>query len=269
LIIVGERAQLRRKTRAQLSSRIDLAELGLATIADGADVSELRQAFETFGLYATLRQGVGDPRALGVVGVNDEGLRSALAINLALVASRDGFRVALIDAVAGGSALTSAVAVSASGRTGARGALHDSYENVLLVLPSLDREPARRLCPERALGELKSFRGRLDLIVCDCPEDEDPGAIALLTEVDDFVALDGYSPSGKSRSAAATAIAARLRARVRLIVQAGQRERARSRLGDGPARVRRPGRLGGLARRSASTRIGDRNDSSSPASLRD
>jgi uncharacterized protein involved in exopolysaccharide biosynthesis len=264
LITIGERAQLRRERRAQLNSRIDLAELGLATIVEGADVSELRQAFEAFGLYASLRQVAGDPRVLGVVGVNDEGLRSALAVNLALAASRDGFRVALIDAVAGGSALTSAVAASASGRTGEHGALYDSYENVLLVLPSLDRQPARRLHPERALGELKSFRGRIDLIVCDCPEDEDSGAIAVLTEVDDFVALDGYNPSGNSRSAAAKAIAARLRARVGLIVQAEQREPAHR-----PVRAEQQGRLGDLARRNASARIGDRNGSRSRAGLRD
>jgi uncharacterized protein involved in exopolysaccharide biosynthesis/Mrp family chromosome partitioning ATPase len=269
LMIVGERAPLQRRPSPQRTSRIALAEIGLATIEEGGDVSELRQALEAIGIYAALRQGANGPRALGVVGPNDESLRSALAVNLALAASRDGFRVALIDAVAGGSALTAAVTATTGGRAGERGALHETYDKLLLVLPSLDRRFAQRLHPERTLRDLKSFRGRLDLILCDCPEGQDRGALAALAEVDDIVALEGYAPAAKSPSAVADAIAVRLRAKIRLIVRPEHGEETQGRLGERPAGASRPARPGGFPRRSASTRIGDPNDSRSRVGLRD
>ena len=264
LMIVGERAPLQRRPSPQRTSRIALAEIGLATIEEGGDISELRQALEAIGIYAALRQGANSPRALGVVGPNDENLRSALAVNLAMAASRDGFRVALIDAVAGGSALTAAVTAATGGRAGERGALHETYDKLLLVLPSLDRRFAQRLRPERTLRDLKSFRGRLDLILCDCPEGEDGGALAVLGEVDDIVALEGYAVA-KSPSALADAIAVRLRTKIRLVVPPAHDGRR----GERSAGVSRPERPGGFPRRSAPTRIGDRNGSRSRAGPRD
>jgi uncharacterized protein involved in exopolysaccharide biosynthesis len=268
LIIVGERGRLQRLRRAQKISRIDLTEIGLATLQEGDDASELRRVGEAFDLYSALRRGESGPRTLGVVGPNREGLRSSLAVNLALTASRDGFRVALIDLVPDGSALARAVTAATSGRAKERGAFLDGSDKVLLVLPSLDSHFATRSRPERTLRDLKTFRGRLDLIVCDCSDDQDSGPTLALNEIDDFVALEGYVPPFDARSSPAGTAALSLRVVVRLVVQSKQGEEAR-RLDESLPQTTTSKPPGAFAKRTLATRTEDRNPPRSRAGLRD
>jgi uncharacterized protein involved in exopolysaccharide biosynthesis len=268
LIIVGERTRLRRIRRARDASLIALTEIGLATLQEGDDAGELRRVGEAFSLYSALRRDGSGPRTLGVVGPNRERLRSSLAVNLALAASRDGFRVALVDLVPGGSTLTKIVTTTTSGWAKERGVFRVTSDNVLLVLPSLDPRFVSRSRLERTLHDLKSFRGRLDLIVCDCSADQDSGWTLALREIDDFVALEGYLPSSDSRFSTAQAAAFNLRAVVRLVVQSNGGEEADN-LNENPRQARTSKPPGAFAKRTRAARTEDRSVLMSRAGLRD
>jgi len=222
-IAVGVQTPLRRRLTTQNPSRIDLTAIGLSTLHANDDPSEFRKIGEAFGLYPTLRRADRGPRILGVVGLNGEGLRSSLAVNLALTAARDGFRVALVDAVPAGSALTAAVIQATRNRAKTRGAFYNTDDNILLVLLSLDRHLAVRSRPERMLRDLRCFPNQLDLVVCDCPDEREGAATLIVGEVDDLVVLEERSsPLGSPISPVGVGAAPKVRATVRLVVQSGQ-----------------------------------------------
>ena len=128
------RSRLRRRSWAQNGDLVDLTGLGFLTLAADADRSE----FEAV-LAALVPPPPGGARAaaeiVAIAGPNEEGLRTSLAINLALIAAGRGLKVALVDADAPTAALSRAVQ-SAGGRPPFdHDALFDTIDGVRLAIP--------------------------------------------------------------------------------------------------------------------------------------
>jgi uncharacterized protein involved in exopolysaccharide biosynthesis len=187
VIAITERSELDRHQSRQSPENLDLACLGFAVIGPSSDNAEFREVLDAFGLFERLNEPVGDRLCLGVAGDNESGLRSALAINLALTIAARGFRVALIDAASRSAKLTRAVRAV----TRSHAAFFQTSDDILLVLPRGYDDNLGRMSPLEAVDYLCAAADEdIDVVVCDGPGVDDPDAEAIFATADDIVLLD-------------------------------------------------------------------------------
>lgn len=217
LIAITERSRLECRERRQSVAAIDLAALGFATLQPKSDNAEFRSVFDAFALFEALKK-PGGRRCVAVVGANESGLRTAMAINLALTAAGDGFGVALIDAVSRNAKLTRAVREATHSQAIMRGAFFETVNNILLALPKGYDETLGRMRPAEIIGYLRDAAdANIDLVICDGPDVVEIDAELIMGKADDIILVEAHGAAfdGASRSAALGAAAAKVRATVR------------------------------------------------------
>ena len=185
------RSQLVAAQRAQSLDRLDLGGLGFPTLPVEADDAEFEAILDALGLDERGRRGSRRARAFAVAGPNSDGLRTALAINLALCAARRGIRVALIDAAEGNAKLTRAIRHAAQTPILNQGAFYLAANRVLLALPKGFDAEIGRMRPDELLQSLTRLRDEaIELIICDGPDTADANAARILGLVDEVVAFE-------------------------------------------------------------------------------
>ncbi len=156
-----------------------------------ADGAEFDAILDALGLDDGPRQGSRRVRAFAVAGSNGDGLRTALAINLALCAARRGVHVALIDAAERNAKLTRAIRHAAQTPILNQGAFYLAANRVLLALPKGFDAEIGRMRPDELLQSLTRLRDEaIELIICDGPDPGDRGAARILGLVDEVVAFE-------------------------------------------------------------------------------
>ena len=199
--------------------------------ADGAEFDAILDALglAALGLGGARREGASRVVTLAVAGSNGAGLRTALAINLALRAARRGVHVALIDAAERNARLTRAIRHAARTPVLDKGAFYRAADHILLALPKGVDAEIGRMRPDELLRSI----GRLDdqsieLIICDGPDSGDDDAARLLGLVDNVLVLedrpDGLDAQLREALSAAKVVA---RAVVRFDI-VGTRQRMRA-----------------------------------------
>jgi uncharacterized protein involved in exopolysaccharide biosynthesis len=217
LIAITERTRLECRERRQSIASIDLAALGFATLQPKSDNGEFRGVFDAFDLFAQVKNS-GRRRCVVVAGGNESGLRTALAINLALTAAGAGFGVALVDAASRNAKLTRAVREATNSQSIMRGMFFETVNNIVLALPKGYEESLGRMRPAEIIGYLRNMDDdSIDIVICDGPDGAETDAELIFDKADDIVMIDahGASPAGGSRSTAFGAAAAKLRVIVR------------------------------------------------------
>ncbi|HYA71528.1 MAG TPA: hypothetical protein VEF36_00070, partial [Roseiarcus sp.] len=191
---ITPRSRLETEQRTQSIDRLDLTGLGFPALPADADGAEFDAILDALGLGDGPRQGSRRVRAFAVAGSNGDGLRTSLAINLALCAARRGVHVALIDAAERNATLTRAIRHAAQTPILNQGAFYLSANRVLLALPKGFDAEIGRMRPDELLQSLTRLRDEaVELIICDGPDPSDPGAARILGLVDDVVAFEETS----------------------------------------------------------------------------
>jgi uncharacterized protein involved in exopolysaccharide biosynthesis/Mrp family chromosome partitioning ATPase len=219
LITITPRTVLERREREQAIGRIDLTALGFATLQRGSDHAEFRGVFDAYRLFEQLREPDAVRRIALVAGPNDLGLRTTLAINLALTAAANGLRVALVDAASRNSKLTRAVRSATRSPSLTGRIFFDTVNKVLLALPKGYDETRGRMRPADVLQYLRTTTDEaVDLIICDGPDVAEIEAAGILNLVDDIIAIEERHPAvgGRPMPPRSDAGNAKLRAIVRL-----------------------------------------------------
>jgi Mrp family chromosome partitioning ATPase len=156
-----------------------------------ADSAEFDAILDALGVDGASRQGSHPALAVAIVGANGEGLRTALAINLALCAARRGVHVALIDAAERNAKLTRAIRHAAQTPILNQGAFYLAANRVLLALPKGFDAEIGRMRPDELLQSLARLEDEtIELIICDGPDPSDGGAARILRLVDEIVAFE-------------------------------------------------------------------------------
>ena len=183
--LVGAGSISSARTRRQTLDQLDLTGLGFATLASKSDARE-------FSLILDGLPNAEDGRHVVVVtGANENDERTSLAINLALAATREGGRVALIDAAGRNAKLTRAVRRATLQAVLDGGPGFETDNGVLLVLPKAGETGRGRIRPLQALEELVVNSGReFDLILCDGPDASELGASEVFAAAEAIVTLD-------------------------------------------------------------------------------
>ena len=188
---ITPRSQLETEQRTQSIDRLDLAGLGFPALPADADGAEFDAILDALGLDDGPRRGSRGVRAFAVAGSNGDGLRTALAINLALRAAQRGVHVALIDAAERNAKLTRAIRHAAQTPILNQGAFYLAANRVLLALPKGFDAEIGRMRPDELLQSLTRLRDEaVELIICDGPDPGDPGAARILGLVDEIVAFE-------------------------------------------------------------------------------
>jgi uncharacterized protein involved in exopolysaccharide biosynthesis len=181
------RSRLESAQWAQPLERLDLAGLGFPVLPSAADSAEIDAILAALDPVGDAR----GARTIAVVGANDLGLRTALAINLALCAARRGLRVALIDAAERNAKLTRAVRHATRTPILAGGPLFRTANNILLALPKATDAGIGRIHTDDLHGRILRLRGEaIELIICDGPNASDPGAARILALADQAIVCD-------------------------------------------------------------------------------
>jgi uncharacterized protein involved in exopolysaccharide biosynthesis len=188
---ITPRSRLETAQRSQSIDRLDLAGLGFPALPADADSAEFDAILDALGLDDGRRKGSRRVLAIAVAGSNGDGLRTALAINLALCAARRGVHVALIDAAERNAKLTRAIRHAAQTPILNQGAFYLAANRVLLALPKGFDAEIGRMRPDELLQSLTRLRDEaIELIICDGPDPGDPGAARILGLVDAVVAFE-------------------------------------------------------------------------------
>jgi len=181
--LVGLRARLVARPRELSLDTLELTALGFPAPADGADLSEFVELLEA------LPADVDGRRVVAVVGSNEAGERTTLALALAVAAARAGRRVALLDATGRNARLTRAVRLATHRTLLEGGPGYDTAEGVRLVLPKAGDGERGRLTPLEALDDLIESEA-YDLILLDGPAPQEAEAELLFDDCDAIVGLD-------------------------------------------------------------------------------
>lgn len=197
IFAITPRSRLETAQWTQSMDELDLAGLGFPVLPADADSAEFDAVLDALGLGGGRREGPRRVVTLAIAGSNGAGLRTALAINLALCAARRGLRVALIDAAERNAKLTRAVRHAARTPILNNGAFYRAAEQVLLALPKGFDPEIGRVRPDELLQSI----GRLDdqsieLIICDGPDPGDSDAARLLGLMDEVIVLE-ETPHGR------------------------------------------------------------------------
>jgi uncharacterized protein involved in exopolysaccharide biosynthesis len=199
VIAITERTWLECREQKQSVERIDLAGLGFATLQASSDRGEFRRVFETIGASKQSGAGGFERRCVAVAGANDTGLRSALAINLALTAAESGLRVALMDGATRNAKITRAVRDATGPRAVMRAMFFETVNKVLLVLPKGFDEGLGRLRPVEALAYLRgAAEENIDIVICDGPTVSEADAASMLEAADDIILVDADDLDAKA-----------------------------------------------------------------------
>ncbi len=125
------------------------------------------------------------------------GLRTALAINLALCAARRGVRVALIDAAARNARLTRAIRHAARTPILDQGAFYRAADQILLALPKAVDAEIGQVRPDELLQSIGRLGDQsIELIICDGHDPGDDDAARLLELADEVIVLE-ETPAGR------------------------------------------------------------------------
>ncbi len=201
---ITRRSRLETAQRGQSIDRLDLTALGFPALPADADGAEFDAILDALGLDDSLRRRPRRAVAFAVAGSNSAGLRTSLAINLALCAARRGLRVALIDAAERNASLTRAIRHAARTPVLDQGAFYLADNRVLLALPKGFDAEIGRMRPDELLRSLARLRDRaIELIICDGPDPSDPAAAQFLALVDEVVAFE-EAPGAVAQSLAGT-----------------------------------------------------------------
>jgi len=190
-LAISRRSVLEWARRSQTMDGIDLTGLGFGVLRQGADDTEFRKTLATLDLFRRPRQPEQSGVGLAIVGANEAGLRTALAINLALCATRMGARVALIDAAGRNARLTRAIRQTTQTPVLNHAILFDTRNGVLLGLPkAFDAQLGRKRPAELLRFLLNSRVEGVDLVICDGPDANEADAALLLDEADAIILVD-------------------------------------------------------------------------------
>ncbi|MGD0565188.1 MAG: Wzz/FepE/Etk N-terminal domain-containing protein [Roseiarcus sp.] len=188
---ITPRSRLETAQRSQSIDRLDLAGLGFPALPADADSAEFDAILDALGLDDGRRKGSRRVLAIAVAGSNGDGLRTALAINLALCAARRGVHVALIDAAERNAKLTRAIRHAAQTPILNQGAFYLAANRVLLALPKGFDAEIGRMRPDELLQSLTRLRDEaIELVICDGPDPGDGAAARILGLVDAVVAFE-------------------------------------------------------------------------------
>ena len=191
---ITRRSRLETTQRTQSLGRLDLAGLGFPALPADADGGEFEAILQALGVDERLRQGARSALTIAVVGSNGDGLRTSLAINLALCATRRGLHVALIDAGERDAKLTRAIRRAAQTPVLDQGAFYLAADRVVLALPQAFDAEIGRMRPDELLQSLTRLEDEaFKLIVCDGPDAHDAAAARILGLVDEVVAIEETS----------------------------------------------------------------------------
>jgi hypothetical protein len=188
--VVGAKGRFVTRASPQTLASLDLAGLGFRTLTANGDISEFREVLEA------LRQGRKSRRVIALTGANEDGERSALAINLALAAARSGAKVALIDAAGRNAKITRAVRLAARRPVLDEGVAYETVNKVRLLLPKAGDAGRGRVKPLTLLLQLIDASG-LDWIFCDGPDAGEVGAGEFFAHTDAVVALEDPTTAAK------------------------------------------------------------------------
>ncbi len=223
---ITPRSRLATAQRSQSLDRLDLTGLGFPALPADADGGEFDAILDALGLDDGSRQGARRALAFAVAGSNGSGLRTSLAINLALCAARRGVRVALIDAAERNAKLTRAIRHAAQTPILDKGAFYLAANRVLLALPKGFDAEIGRMRPDELLRSLTRLRDEaIELIVCDGPDPGDGGAARILGLVDEVVAFEETPGDDGAQSLCKALAAAGVTARARVRFDAARSER--------------------------------------------
>jgi uncharacterized protein involved in exopolysaccharide biosynthesis/Mrp family chromosome partitioning ATPase len=217
-LVITQRTLLECREREQSIGRIDLSALGFAALQRRSDHAEFRSIFDAYGLFEQLREPGAGRRIVLVAGSNELGLRTALAINLALTAVANGLRVALVDAASRNAKLTRAVRNATRSPQPIGGIFFDTVNKVLLALPKGHDATLGRMRPIDVLQYLRATADEaIDLIICDGPDAAEAEAADVIGVVDDIVAIEERRSASDGRPMPARPISER--AKLRAIVR--------------------------------------------------
>jgi uncharacterized protein involved in exopolysaccharide biosynthesis/Mrp family chromosome partitioning ATPase len=225
---ITPRSRLETAQRTQSLDRLDLAGLGFPALPADADSAEFDAILAALGVDERLRQRARPALSVAVVGSNGGGLRTSLAINLALCAARRGVRVALIDAAERNAKLTRAIRHAAQTPVLNQGAFYLAANRVVLALPQAFDAEFGRMRPDELLQSLTRLRDEaVELVICDGPDAHDGDAARILGLVDEVVAIEATPGDEGSQSQwqalADAGVAARARVRFDAVRPAQQR----------------------------------------------
>ncbi len=189
--VITPRSRLLTAQRRQSLDSLDLTGLGFPALPADADGAEFEAILDALAIDRDPDQQPPRALALAVVGSNDAGLRTALAINLSLCAARRGVRVALIDASERNARLTRAIRHAARTPILNKGAFYCAADGVVLALPKGFDVEIGRMRPDELLRSIARLRDEaIELVICDGPDPGEDDAARILALVDEVVALE-------------------------------------------------------------------------------
>jgi uncharacterized protein involved in exopolysaccharide biosynthesis/Mrp family chromosome partitioning ATPase len=194
IIAISARGAIERRERRQSIEHLDLRGLGFVTFNQAPQQAELRSILDACDLFARLKSD-GRRRSVAIVGGNESGFRSALAINLALTLGAEGFRVALIDAMSRDARITRAVRQTTNSPMRIAGVFFDTLNGILLALPKGHDGTPRRLGPAGVMRYLIDTADEdIDAIICDGPGSNEIDADLIFDMADDILLVEALRP---------------------------------------------------------------------------
>jgi uncharacterized protein involved in exopolysaccharide biosynthesis/Mrp family chromosome partitioning ATPase len=180
------------RARRQSLDRLDLTGLGFGAPGEDSDTREFEAVLDAAGFAPPRpRSRRRQPLALAVVGSNETGARTALAIHLAIAASGLDASVVLLDAAGRNAKLTRAVREAARAPVLDEASIYPTENGPRLALPKAFDPEWGRLRPEAMLRRLLDDGDEpADLIICDGPDPGELDAESVFALVDAIVALD-------------------------------------------------------------------------------
>lgn len=191
--VVSVRSGLGRPQHRRPLEELDLLQLDLPMLQETSEEPELDRVFAAFENDRRRGKRGANLRRIAVIGENSSGLRSALAVKLALRAHVDGARVALFDASTSSDRLTRAV------RRGTNTAIPaepfiETVNGVQLSLPKCFDSPFGRVTASRMDRYLQeAMDAKIDVLIFDGPDKRQDAAQRMLEAVDDIILLDTSS----------------------------------------------------------------------------
>ena len=188
---ITSRTELVTRPSIRSLAHVNLRKLGFATLARDADGAEFAAILDRLRLSHDNERAGARPFSIAVLGSNRSGLRSALAINLALCARRRGSRVALVDLAQGRNNLTQATEAAMAPPGLGGGPFFVSDEDILVALPDAINEERDRKSPAEILEMLMRLpKTSVEIIVADGPDLDDVDFADGLKSFDHVVACD-------------------------------------------------------------------------------
>jgi uncharacterized protein involved in exopolysaccharide biosynthesis len=184
---ISARSELKSGQWEQSPEALDLTGLGFPVLASDADPAEFDAILAALEpIAAAGRMGI-----VAIAGDNALGLRTTLAINLALCAARRGLSVALIDGAERNARLTRAIRHASRTPMLSNGPLFETINSILLGLPKATDVETGRIPTGALIEEIARFRGGpIELVICDGPTPADKGAARLLSLADRTIVCD-------------------------------------------------------------------------------